>query len=818
MTTVHLKIAWRNLWKNKTLSAIHLGGLAIGIASSLLLLGYVSYQLSYDSFHSNRQSIYRVDLDFYQDKQLVLQTAENYSAVGPALKQDFPEVMEQTRLLNMGYKNNCVFSYQNNNFKETKFLYADPSFLTMFSYPFLAGDPGSALVQPYTAVVSESMARKLFGGKEPRFAMGKSILMTDDDRNRLLCKITGVFKDIPENSHLKFNVLISYPTLKSGRDGERWFEQNWDRKNFYTYVRLRPGTDPNTLAAKLPAFIQQHIPGQQALRQESRLSLQPLEKIHLTSGRLDEPEPTVHEKAIHFLMIIAFFIITIAWINYINLATANSTNRAREIGVRKVLGSQRSQLIRQFLTESFCLNILSGLLAVGLIYVAHPFLKLVFSIDFPLTVLLTNTYGILFLLFLIAGAFLSGLYPALVLSSFKPVVVLKGKLPSVGEGLSLRKTLVVFQFSLSILLIIGTIVVYQQVRFMLSRDLGIKVSQVIALDRPGRWDTARSTHNLLVRQFKETLKQDPAITGIAMSDELPGKEIRWPSNYAPLAAPAAHNIPINTTLIDEDYIPTLGMNVLAGRNFSLAYKTDSKGVILTASAAKLLGYPTAQTAIGNVLHSDDGNYTVIGVVNDFHQVSLQTELQPAAFQFGANDMREFEYYLVKIRTDHVHQSVERIKAAWNSNFKDNPFSFSFLDEYFNRQYQAEVRFGLLFGIFSLLAILIACTGLFALLSYVIRQRTREIGVRKVLGASVQNIFFLLIKDFVRLLLLANLVAWPLGWWVMNSWLKDFAYHISIHLLVFLLAGTAALAIALLTIGFQSLKAGLANPIKSLRTE
>jgi len=812
----YVKIAWRNLWKNKTTAAINIGGLAIGIASSILLLSYVSFQLGYDGFNVSKRSIYRVNLDFWENNRLTVQSAENYAGVGPAMKKDFPEILGQARLYNMGYKNNCVFSYNNIDFKETKFLYADPSFLTMFTFPFLQGDPGSALAQPYTAVVSESTARKLFGKNGVQDAIGKSIQMTDDDRNSELCRITGVFKDIPENSHLKFNILISYPTLYA-RSFER-FEHGWQRRDFYTYVQLRPGVDPRSLEAKLSMFVQKHFPGEKALHQESRLSLQPLEKIHLSSGRQNEPEPTVHEKAVSFLMIIAFFIITIAWVNYINLATVSAVNRAKEIGVRKVLGSDRATLIRQFLIESFSLNIASFFLALILVYIVRPFLYDLLSIHLPLSILFTNTYGLLFLFFLIAGSFFSGLYPAFFLSSFNPVSILKGKFAASGKGLALRKSLVVFQFSLSILLIIGTFIVYQQVHYMLHQNIGIKVNQVLVLDRPGRWDTARRTHNLLVQRFNDELKMDPGIESVAMSDEKPGKEIRWPSSYIQKNSTSTTTVPINTTLINEDYIPTLGFHILAGRNFSLQFKTDVKGVILSASAVRLLGFPDAGTAVGKELHSDDGDYTVVGVVNDFHQLSLQRQETPSAFQFDAGDLREFEYYLVKLKTARMDQTIAHIQTAWSNNFKGNPFEFSFLDETFNRQYRSEIQFGVIFGIFSFLAIFIACTGLLALIAFMVRQRTKEIGVRKVLGASIQDIVLLLTKDFIRLIIMANFIAWPLGWWLMNNWLKDFAYRIHIHWLIFVLSGGIALVIALVTIGFQAVRAALSNPVQSLRTE
>jgi len=812
----YVKIAWRNLWKNKTTAAINIGGLAIGIASSILLLSYVSFQLGYDGFNSSKRSIYRVNLDFFENNRLIVQSAENYSAVGPALKKEFPEILDQARLYNMGYKNNCVFSSNNVYFKETKFLYADSSFLTMFSFPFLQGDPRSALAQPYTAVISETIARKLFGNNGSQGALGRSIQMTDDDRNNELCKITGVFKDIPENSHLKFNVLISYSTLD--RRGSERYESDWHKKDYYTYVQLRPDADPGSLEAKLPLFVQKHSPGETALHQESRLSLQPLEKIHLSAGRQDEPEATVHEKAVGFLMVIAFFIITIAWVNYINLATVSAVNRAKEIGVRKVLGSNRATLIRQFLIESFSLNLASFFLALLLVYIVRPFLYDLLSIHLPLSNLLTNTYGLLFLFFLIAGSFFSGLYPAFFLSSFKPVSVLKGKFAAAGKGLTLRKSLVVFQFSLSILLIIGTFIVYQQVHYMLHQNLGIKVNQVLVLDRPGRWDTARKTHNLLVQRFKDALIMDPGIESVAMSDEKPGKEIRWPSTYIQKDPASTTAVLINTTLINEDYIPTLGFHMLAGRNFSPEFQTDRRGVIMTESAVRLLGFSDVGRAVGKEFHSDDGDYTVIGVVNDFHQLSLQQQQTPSAFQFGGRDMREYEYYLVKLKTARMDQTIAHVQTAWSNNFKGNPFEFSFLDETFNQQYRSDIQFGVIFGIFSFLAIFIACTGLLALVAFMVRQRTKEIGVRKVLGADVRDIVLLLTKDFIRLIVMANFIAWPLGWWLMNNWLKDFAYRIHIHWLVFILSGVIALTIALVTIGFQAVRAALSNPVHSLRTE
>jgi len=811
----YVKIAWRSLWKNKLFSGINIAGLAIGIASCLLLLSYVSFQFSYDNFHKNKKDLYRVGLDFYQNNKLTVQSAENYAALGPALKKDFPEVIDEARLYNMGYKNNCVFTYKDKHFKETKFLYADASFLTLFSFPFIEGNPATALTQPYTAVISESTSRKLFGNQSP---IGQLLQMNDDDRNLELCVITGVLKDIPENSHIKFNILISYSTLDNRRSGKDRFENNWDRKDFYTYILLRPGTDPRELEAKLPGFVRRHISGEKDHHQESQLALQPLEKIHLTSNRMDEPEETGSEKAMTFLIIIAIFIITIAWVNYINLSTAGALNRAKEIGVRKVLGSRRIQLIKQFLTEALSLNIMGVVIALILIYALQPLLDRFFAVHFPLSGLLTSRLGWLFIGFLIAGIFFSALYPALVLSSFKPVAVLKGKVKTSLNGLALRKSLVIFQFSLSIFLIIGTLIVYQQVHYMLHQNLGLNTNQVLVLDRPGKWDTARTTHSLLVERFKEALERNPAIEGIGMSDEIPGKEIRWPATYTVKNSVGENPIPFNTTTIDEHYLSTLGMKLLAGRNFSLSYKTDQRGLILTESAARMLGFKTPQEATGKELISDNDTYTILGITNDFHQVSLQKKMQPAIFQFNGKDFREYEYYLVKIKAGNIPQATRAVENAWNDSFKGNPFGYYFLDDYFDRQYKSEIQFGIIFGAFSIIAITIACIGLIALVAFMIEQRTKEIGVRKILGAEVQDIILLLTRDFVWLVFLANIIAWPLGWLLMNNWLTDFAYRIHISWLVFIAAGSTAFIIAIATISAQAIKAALTNPIKSLRTE
>jgi putative ABC transport system permease protein len=812
----YFKTAWRNLWKNKIFSLVNILGLSLGMASTILLLSYIAFQDSYDNFHSKKKDIYRVALEFHQNGKLVFQSAENYSGLAPALKKDLPEVIYAPRLYNMGYKNNCVFSYDfNKNLKETKFLFADPSFFNIFSFPFIQGDSLTSLSQPNTAVISESTSRKMFGNHN---AIGKFIQLDDDDRNSELCRITGVFKDIPENSHLKFNILFSYSTLYHRQGGVPRFENTWDQKDFYTYVLLRAGTDPKSFEKKLSSFVGKHITGEKANHSQSKMVLQPLLKIHLGSHLDDEAEANGNEKVVFFLMIMVLFIITIAWVNYINLTTAGSVNRAKEIGIRKVLGSQRPQLIKQFITESIGMNLISLVIALAIANLCRPLLQSFFQTDFPLSGFLRDRNGLIFVFFLCFGAFFSGLYPAFILSSFKPALVLKGKMSTSRKGLFLRRSLVIFQFSLSIFLIIGTLTVYQQVNFMLKQNLGMKVSQVLVMDRPGHWDKDDKVNSERVRHFKEALKNGQGIESVAMSDGIPGKEIRSHLNYRKNGLADENPVSFETVQIDEDYLNVLGMNILAGRNFSKNYKTDENSLIITESAARFLGYLQPGYAIGKQMVHNNINFPIIGVIGDFHQQSLEKKVEPIVFQFAGNDYEADEYYLVKVKTSNLPTAINQIQDEWSSVFKGNPFSYFFLDDYFNQQYKNELQFGMLFGFFSLIAIVIACIGLFALVAFMINQRTKEIGVRKVLGASLQHVMILLTKDFIQLILLANIISWPLGWFLMNNWLSDFAYRISISWWIFGLSGLTAVFIALATISFQAFKAATANPVKTLRSD
>jgi putative ABC transport system permease protein len=811
----YFKIAIRNLWKNKGFSAINITGLAIGMASSILLLGYVTYQMSFENFHANKQNIYRVALNFYQNNKLIFKSAENYSALAPALKNDFPQVIEAARLYNMGYKNNCVFTYHNVSVKETKFLYADASFLSIFSYPFKEGDPKSSLKEPYSAVISESIGRKIFGNEDP---IGKFIKMDDDDKNAELCKITGIFKDVPENSHLKFNILISYPTLYHRKGGITRYEHNWTQKDFYTYILVRPGTDIKQIESAFPTFLRKYIPVSDANPTESKLELQALQKIHLNSNLNDETEPGGNQKTVFFLIIIAIFILTIAWVNYINLSTAGSISRAREIGIRKVLGSGRLQLIKLFLAESLSINLVSLALALILASSLKPLFDKYFDVDFFLMAFLQDNYGLAFICFLLIGSFLSALYPAFVLTSYKPIAVLKGKLTSSKKGLALRRFLVIFQFSLSSFLIIATFIVYQQVHFMLNQKLGIQLNQVMVMDRPGHWDSSDSVNSVRVQNFKQLLKSNNSIQEVAMSDAIPGKEIRSQLSYHLKGSKDEKSIAFNTIGVDEGYLHLLNLKILAGRNFSKEFKTDEDGLIITQSAAELLGFRESRDAIGKQVLHNDVIFSIVGVVDDFHQQSLEKKVKPVVFQYNGNDYEADEYYLVKVKTASIHQTIDQIHNIWNNIFSGNPFGFFFLDEFYNQQYKNELQFGMLFGVFSIIAIVIACIGLFALVAFMIEQRNKEIGIRKLLGASMQTVIILLTRDFVKLVLLANLIAWPLGWILMSNWLMDFAYRVNIGWWVFGLAGLIVLIIALLTIGFQAIKAALTNPIKSLRTE
>ena len=809
----HLKLALRGLLKRKGYSALNILGLAIGITCCLLIFHYVAYERSYDAFQQNAGRIVRVRLDHYQQGKLAWKSATSYPAIAPAMKKELPEVDTFGRLIDA----NLLLSNPEKNikFNETKGYFADAAIINLLDIHLLKGNPATALDGPDKIILSQQMAKKYFGTEDP---MGKR-LRGQGDGSTESYEVTGVFKDYPANSHLILQHLASYSTLgkiiRQQGDSTNPTETAWGWYDFYVYVQLKPGANYKTLEDKMPAFTDRHLNNDEWHKKNnarSEIHLIPLPDIHLYSNYNQEAEVNGNGKAVSFLFMIAFFIITIAWINYTNLATARSLERAKEVGLRKVLGAIRGDLILQFLTESFLMNTLALLLAIGLAWLLAP------SFD---TLIGTNAgafslpadYMLGFLGIFILGSFLSGIYPAFVLSGYHPITVLKGLFRNSTSGQLLRKGLIIGQFAVSVILITGTILVYQQVQYMRRQQLGVDIDRTLVVE--GASSLQDSTYQNVFQPFKTTLLQQTGIKSVTSSSNVMGQEIYWTRTVGLVDGSPKPPVSLYLLGIDYDFLPAYGLNIIAGRNFSNQFPTDQKGAILNENALHQLGFKTAAEALGARIKPGHDTLHIVGVIADYHHQGLQKAINPMLILPTPNARN---YYSVKFATNDPQQTIATIKSAWNNYFPNDPFSYFFLDESFDQQYKADTRFGEVFGLFATLAILIACFGLLGLSAYNVLQRTKEIGIRKVLGATSQSLVLLLSKDFATLVLASLFIAIPVSWWVMHNWLQDFAYRISMQWWVFALGGIAALLIALITVSIQALRAALTNPIQSLRTE
>jgi putative ABC transport system permease protein len=814
MISNYLKTAYRNLIRRKGFAILNVAGLSIGICCCLLIFHYVSYERSYDTFQPNSKNIFRLRLDSYQHGQLAWKSATSYPAFGPTMKKDFPEVEEFCRL----YDANLLLSNDERNvkFKEDKGYYADASVLHMFNVELVKGNPATALNAPYKIILTERMAKKYFGNEEP---LGKTLTIRDPQFTKTL-EVSGIMKEFPAASHLIINHLASYATLSSINrdvygDTSNATETNFGWYDFYTYFQLKPATDIKILESKFPAFCSKYIDGLDWAKNnniKTVISLIPLSDIHLYSNYNQEAEVNGNGQAVAFLFLIGLLIIGIAWSNYINLSTARSVERAKEVGVRKVLGAEKGALIRQFLTETFLLNIVALLVAaIFFALLIHPFDNLMgrtgagfYTMD--------RTYWAGFLLLFFVGTILSGLYPAFVLTGYRPVAVLRGVFKNTAGGLILRKSLIVAQFITSVVLIAGTIVVYKQVQFMQGQKLGANINQTLVIE--GAESPRDSVYQAVFQPFKTDVENISGVKKVTASSSVMGKEIYWTNGIKRLDIPNAKASTLYHLGVDYDFIPTYEMKILAGRNFSKEFSTDEKTAILTETGMRTLGFANPAEAINKKISRGD-TLTIIGVVASYHHQGLQKTIDPMIILLRPNQRN---FYSVKVEGSHPQKIIADIESKWSKYFPADPFNYFFLNDFFKQQYKSDILFGKLFGMFALLGIIIACFGLLGLSAYNVLQRTREVGIRKVLGASGQSILVLLSKDFMKLVVIALIVAVPLAWFFMNKWLQDFAYRTNITWWVFAVAGILALLVAFLTISFQAIRAAIANPVKSLRTE
>ena len=807
----YLTLALRNLHKRGGFSFLNIAGLTLGMVCCLLILQYVWYERSYDRFPERAGDIYRFRLDCYRKGELSWRSATVFPAYQPFVQRDFPEVEVACRLHDAEY---VLGNRQTDaKFAEKKGYFADASFLQVFSLPLSQGNPANALDAPAKIVLSEQMARKYFGGTD---VLGKSL---SGNFNGYLSElqVSGVFGSFPVQSHLAVDYLVSMPTLgkfvADQGDTSRPLETSWGWYDFYTYVKLRPNADARAFAAKIPAFTDKYINadnGRQQAQVRFETILQPLPDIHLYSDLNQEAEVNGDGNAVSLLFWVALFILGIAWINYINLATARAMERAREVGVRKAAGAARRQLMTQFLFESFLLNAAALVLAIGITWMTLPafghFLDK--NIQFGG---FDRTYWLGLAGLFIAGAIGAGFYPALVLSGFKPALILKGAFKSSAQGAVLRKGLIVGQFAVSVAMLAGVLVVSRQINFMRNQNPGFDKTQTLVLEGPNT--LSDSLYGGVYAGFKTDILQIPEVQGISGSSSVPGDEIYWTSSFMRLKSPDQQRTTLYILGIDLEFSKIYDLKFSAGRNFEI---TDRNSTILNETATRLLGFASPEAAIGQqIARGRSDTLTVRGVVRDFNHLGLQKSVDPMCLRYGP-DQRS--YYSLKISGGAYRQVLSKVENTWKRHYPADPYSFFFLDAFFDQQYKSDVQFGKVFGMFTLVAILVACLGLFGLAAFTVQQRNKEIGIRKVLGASIPGIASLLAKDFLTLVLLSIVVATPVAWYLLNGWLQDFAYRIQLSWWMFALAGMAAILIALLTVGFQSIKAALANPVKSLRSE
>jgi putative ABC transport system permease protein len=780
----YLKVALRNIRQHKGYSLINIVGLAVGIACCILILLWVQDELSFDSFHKNGDKIYRVLQDVHLDRDVTW--AINQGPLGPALKEDIPEIVNFTR----GTARRFRIKYDDKRFDEIV-EFADPSLFEMFDFPLVKGDPKKALTDPHSIVISEDMAVKYFGSEDP---LGK-VLNADDQYDFV---VTGILAKVPHNSHLRPQFIIPFVF---GRELEYTVDQ-WGNSQFTTYVMLKKGASLAAVEKKIARFLDD----KPTLEKGTILRLQPLTRIHLYSNFEFDRFGRGDIKYIHIFSITAFFVLLIACINFMNLATARSATRAREVGMRKVVGAKRSGLIRQFFTESVFIAFAALVLAILLVELLLPVFNALAGKEMILNLFSNPTILIGILGITIFTGLISGSYPALLLSSFRPIKVLKGKFePGKSKSLS-RKVLVVTQFSLALIMIIGTLIVYQQLDYMKSRKLGYNKENLVYV-----W--MRGDFLKKYDAIKTGLLENPNILSVTRSATLPtygnvfsNSKWRWKGQNP------KEEVLMHGNFVGYDYFKTFGMKITKGRSFSKEFSTDQTAVVLNEEAVKRMG---VTSPIGMELFNGDGKFTIVGIVKNYNFRSLHKEIEPLVLIFAPENC---DGLIARIKSEDISSTIGFIEKKWNEFSSEYPFSYGFMDQRLDRLYRAEQRVGTLFKYFTLLTIFVSCLGLFGLASFMTERRTKEIGIRKVLGASVSRITFMLSNEFTRLVLMANVIGWPIAYWAMKNWLQNFAYRTTIGFEVFILGGILALIISWLTISYQAIKAALANPVEALRYE
>lgn len=801
----YITAIWRYVARNRSFTIINLLGLVIGMTAFMLILQFVMYELSYDVFWKHSDRIVRVQLDRYDKGELSTRWASGANGLGPDLKDNFPEIAAYTRLTS----NRALLSRGDVLFMEDHMYYASQDFFKVFGMTLTEGVDSTALKGMNKIVLSASLARKYFGNES---ALGKTL------RNNGTTDyvVTGVFTDIPEHSHLKIDALVSFATFVRmvGQDNEDAMRA-WQWDGFYTYLFLNDNTDAGALEAKFPAYVEKHA-GEELRKFNAGmvLHLQRISDIHLDSNFIGEFKENGDRETTYFLAIVAVLTIVIAWINYINLSTAKSIERAREVGVRKVMGGLRSQLIQQFMIEALLLNVIAVVAAVLAVLLITPSFGTLTGREFGYTLFEQPVFWVSILLMISAGTIFSGLYPAFVLSGYKPTDVLKGRFKNSHTGIAFRKGMVIVQFVASLTLIIGTFTVYEQISYMRQQKLGVNVDQTVVVSSPAAF--ADSLYSNAFRAFKRKVLQYAEVSSMTGSTAIPGSSPGWNAGgIRRLSQREDEQNQYRVIMMDHDFIAAYGLEVIAGRGFSGEATNEGASLMLNESAVRQMGFSNVEEAIDDHVFFWGDTFRIVGVVKNYRQESAKRNFEPLLFRYNETPGG---MYSIRFNTANVKRTLSALETDWKAFFPGNPFQYFFLDEHYDKQYRADQRFGKVFGIFSALAIFIACLGLFGLSSLTAIQRTKEIGVRKVLGASVVSVLTLMSKDYLLLMTVAIACATPLTWWVMQSWLDAFASRITLSWWIFAVPSAMVVLLALVTVALHTMRVARTNPARSLRYE
>jgi putative ABC transport system permease protein len=789
----YFKIALRNLWRHRVFSLINVLGLTVGMTACYLIFLFVHFELTYDAFNTKADRIFRVVADIKTPTETIHSSGPSW-AVGPHITAEFPEIEASVRISNESF----LIRRGDVKFQEEHSAFADSSLFQVFDFKMIHGNPKTALKEPLSIVFTQTAAKKYFGDKDP---VGQMVIFTIEG---LPAKITGIIQDIPENSQIKADMFVSMSTLTTRWDNDR--DNEWGNYGANLYLLLKPHTNPTALQAKFPAFLEKRNGDEmRKFKMYASLYLEPLRYVYLHSTR--NGSTTGNIKNVYIFSIVAAFILFIACINFVNLTTARSTERAKEVGIRKVVGALRPQLARQFISESVLLCLMAFMVSLGVVALLIPLFNELAGkkvsqglFEFP------SFVGILLLAAVVIGS-LAGLYPAAVLSAFRPVTVLKGRFSSGAKGAALRKALVIAQFTISIAFIIGTLIVYSQLNFMRSQDLGFNKDQMLVIETNGGPN---------IYPFQHAVNVIPGVISTSMTSGIPGGNYNGAYSVIQNYKGEMQIANLDLYFVDWNFIPQYQLKMVAGRPFSQDFQTDTtQAIILNEAAVKMFGYPSPRQAIGRDFSQWGRQGKIIGVMKDWHYKSLQKEITPLSMRVEPQGCNVLS---AKVSTANLPTTIAAIERKWKQLIPERPFNYYFLDNYFNNLYRDEDRFGKLFINFAVLAIFISCLGLLGLASYSTMQRTKEIGIRKVLGASVGGIVNLLSKDFLLLVGISFVIAVPVAYYFMHRWLQDFAYRVPIAWWIFVSAGVMAVIVALLTVSTQAIRAAVANPVESLRTE